>query len=93
MAAKARGLIIPSRGGLSAQQREQVRRLIGARPTAVLTDSALNRGIITSLTWFGVAIHAFRPDEYQAALIGLKREHVLAEALRWVGASALATLA
>ena len=82
----SRCLIVPSRGGLSAHQREQVRRLIGPRPTAVLTDSVINRGIITSLTWFGVPIHAFRPGEYQAALTWLKRETVLAEVLAVVGA-------
>ena len=82
----SRCLIVPSRGGLSAHQREQVRRLIGSRPTAVLTDSVINRGIITSLTWFGVSIHAFRPGEYQAALSWLKRENVLAEVLSVVGA-------
>lgn len=83
-----RCLIVPSRGGLSAHQREQVRRLIGSRPTAVLTDSVINRGIITSLTWFGVSIHAFRPGEYQAALTWLKREDVLPDVLEVVGASA-----
>jgi hypothetical protein len=82
----SRCLIVPSRGGLSAHQREQVRRLLGSRPTAVLTDSVINRGIITSLTWFGVSIHAFRPGEYQAALVWLKREGVLAEVLAAVGA-------
>jgi len=81
----SRCLIVPSRGGLSAHQREQVRRLIAARPTAVLTDSVINRGIITSLTWFGVPIHAFRPGEYQPALAWLKRENVLADVLELVG--------
>lgn len=83
----SRCLIVPSRGGLSAHQREQVRRLIKARPTAVLTDSVLNRGIITSLTWFGVSIRAFRPGEYQAALTWLQRESVLPDVLEVLGAS------
>lgn len=83
-----RCLIVPSRGGLSAQQREQVRRLIGRRPTAVLTDSALNRGIITSLTWFGVPIHAFQSGQYQAALTWLEREHVLTEVQHALGVRA-----
>lgn len=83
-----RCLIVPSRGGLSAHQREQVRRLLGSRPTAVLTDSVINRGIITSLTWFGVSIHAFRPGEYRAALSWLQRESLLAEVLEVVGTSA-----
>lgn len=83
----SRCLIVPSRGGLSAHQREQVRRLIGPRPTAVLTDSVLNRGIITSLTWFGVSIQAFRPGEYQAALTWLQRESVLPEVLDVLGTS------
>jgi hypothetical protein len=84
----SRCLIIPSRGGLTAHQREQVRRLLAARPTAVLTDSVINRGIITSLTWFGVPIHAFRPGEYREALSWLKREAVLAEVLDALGAGA-----
>jgi hypothetical protein len=83
-----RCLIVPSRGGLTAHQREQVRRLIAKRPTAVLTDSALNRGIITSLTWFGVPIHAFRPGEYRAALSWLGRETLLPEVQRLLGARA-----
>jgi len=83
-----RCLIVPSRGGLSAQQREQVRRLIGKRPTAVLTDSALNRGVITSLTWFGLPIHAFLPGEYRAALSWLEREHLLPEVERLLAAPA-----
>jgi hypothetical protein len=84
----SRCLIVPSRGGLSAHQREQVRRLLAARPTAVLTDSVINRGIITSLTWFGVPIHAFRPGEYQAALIWLERESVLPDVLELVNGRA-----
>lgn len=77
-----RCLIVPGSGGLSANQRGQTRRSIGGRPTAVLTDSALNRGIITSLTWFGAPIRAFRAGQYEAALRWLEREPLLAEVER-----------
>jgi hypothetical protein len=76
-----RCLIVPSSGGLTASQRQQVRRLFGKRPSAILTASLINRGIITSMSWFGMPARAFAPGAYREALGWLEREHLLAEVL------------
>lgn len=74
-----RCLIIPRAAGLTARQREEIRSVIGGRPTAVLTGSLINRCIITSLSWFKVPIHAFPAGSYR-------------EALRWLAAAELLPL-
>lgn len=77
-----RCLVVPRAGGLTARQREDTRRLIGARPCAVLTASLPNRCIITSLAWFGLPVRAFAPDAHYAALVWLERERLHAAVMR-----------
>jgi hypothetical protein len=78
----SRCLVIPRAAGLSPRQREDVRQLIGRRPTAVLTGSVVNRLIITSMSWFRVPVHVFAPTAHRAALAWLEREHLLDDVLR-----------
>jgi hypothetical protein len=42
----------------------------------------VNRGVITSLSWFEVPLRAFPPGAYRPALTGLERESLLAEVLQ-----------
>ena len=77
-----RSMVVPRPAGLTARQREEIRRLIGSRPTAVVTGSLVNRCIITSLSWFKVPIHAFAPGAYRDALRWLGCERLLASVLR-----------
>lgn len=77
-----RCLIVPRAAGLTPRQREDIRGLFGTRPTAVVTGSMINRCIITSLSWFGVRIHAFRTGAYRDALCWLDCEPLLPEVLR-----------
>lgn len=77
-----RGLVVPRPAGLTATQREEIRSLIGNRPTAVLTGSLVNRCIITSLSWFKVPIHAFTPGSYREALAWLGCEPLLPAVMR-----------
>jgi hypothetical protein len=64
-------------GGPSSKQREEMRVAFHeqpAPPTAIMTSSALVRGIITSLNWFlADKIAAFEPAELAAALQYLER--------------------
>lgn len=76
-----RCLIVPRVAGLTPRQREDIRGLFGARPTAVVTGSMINRCIITSLSWFGVRIHAFAAGAYRDALRWLECEPLLPEVL------------
>jgi hypothetical protein len=76
-----RCLVTPSPGGLTPRQREEAREQLGARRMAVLTASLINRGVITSLSWFKVPLCAFPPGAYRPALIWLEREPLLAEVL------------
>lgn len=58
-------------GGPSAKQRGALVTVFGDRPppTAVLTSSAIARGMVTALAWLkGNFIQAFKPDELAAAL-------------------------
>jgi len=77
-----RCLIVPRMSGLTPRQREDIRGLFGPRPTAVVTGSMINRCIITSLSWFGVRIHAFPTGAYRDALRWLGCEPLLPEVLR-----------
>ncbi|HTV20780.1 MAG TPA: hypothetical protein VMG12_18980 [Polyangiaceae bacterium] len=77
-----RGLVVPRAAGLTARQREEIRTLIGSRPTAVVTGSIVNRCIITSLSWFKVPIHAFAPGSYREALEWLECEPLLPAVMR-----------
>jgi hypothetical protein len=76
-----RCLIMPSPGGLTARQREEAREQLGGRRTAVLTASIVNRGIITSLSWFKVPLCAFPLGAYGPALLWLERAPLLADVL------------
>lgn len=77
-----RCLVVPRGAGLTPRQREEIRGLIGKRPTAVVTGSLINRCIITSLSWFGVSIHAFATGAYRDALRWLDCEPLLPAVLR-----------
>lgn len=77
-----RCLVVPRVAGLTPRQREDIRGLFGARPTAVVTGSMINRCIITSLSWFGVRIHAFPAGAYRDALRWLECEPLLPAVLR-----------
>jgi hypothetical protein len=74
--------IVPRAAGLTPRQREDIRGLFGSRPTAVVTGSMINRCIITSLSWFGLRIHAFTTGAYRDALRWLEWGPLLAEVLR-----------
>ena len=82
MGSVERTLIMPRPAGLSARQREEVRGVIGSRPTAVVTASLANRCIITSLSWFRMPIHAFAPGSYREALAWLGCEPLLPAVMR-----------
>ena len=75
-------LIVPRPAGVTATQREEIRRLVGNRPMAVVTGSLVNRGVITSLSWFKIPIHAFAPGAYRDALRWLDAEPLLPSVLR-----------
>lgn len=80
---ETRGVIVFTLGGgPDSKQREQLRLATEGAPVppvAILTPSALVRGIITSLNWFmgGQAIAAFAPSDLEGALVFLAaRGHV-----------------
>ncbi len=69
---KLRGILVvaPPRASLSAAQRSDVARTMketGAS-TAVVTDSALVRGVARAIGFLGVPVRAFAPAEIASAL-------------------------
>ncbi|MEO8877673.1 MAG: hypothetical protein ABI461_18920, partial [Polyangiaceae bacterium] len=58
-------------------------------PTAVVTASAIARGAVAALSWFGIEIRAFSPEKWQDALTFLKvqeqRREVFARLVRTCG--------
>jgi hypothetical protein len=65
-----RGLVITDGAGPNGRQREQLVALpqVTAAPFAVVTPSAVARGIVTALGWLGQSIKAFSPARIDDAL-------------------------
>jgi hypothetical protein len=64
-------LIFSDGGGPNAHQRKLYAREVArskSRPRAVVTASALARGIVTAISWLGPRMKAFSPDELPEAL-------------------------
>lgn len=72
------GLIVTDGGGPNAQQRkaldEQLKHQRGT-PRAVVTSSAIARGIVTATSWLGHRLKAFSPDELSLAFEFLEVPH------------------
>jgi hypothetical protein len=64
------GLAITDGGAPSAAQRHRFVTTLGEqRPVAaVVTDSALVRGVVTALAWFSVGIRSYSPAAFAAGL-------------------------
>ena len=67
--ARSRTLVFTDGGGPSTIQRKRANDLLRGQEstTAVVTSSALVRGIVVSLSWFNPKIRAFSPEEGVAA--------------------------
>jgi len=62
-------LVLTDGGAPTGAQREQLRRRLGrACWTAVITDKALVRGVVTAIRWFNPTLCAFAPWEVREAL-------------------------
>jgi hypothetical protein len=71
------GCVVVTDGGApSSAQRERMRQhvVVGSCWTAVITDKALVRGVVTAIRWFNPTLCAFAPWEF-------------AEAFKFVGVS------
>lgn len=76
---RMRSFIITDGGSPNAKQRQEVNDNLKGRKSiaAVVSGSAMVRGVVTALTWFNAGIKVFSPEESVAALkyLGLdKRE-------------------
>lgn len=56
---------------VTAKQRAEARKLSRVRIAAII-DSAVMRGVVTALSWFGVKIAAFAPDRLEHAIAALE---------------------
>jgi hypothetical protein len=67
---KARGLSFTDGGAPSSTQRRQTNDALGGRTvrTAVVTPSAVARGVVTAMSWFNSELKAFAPGDLKAAL-------------------------
>ena len=67
-------LIFTEGGGPTATQRRFLNTLLGARsvPVAVMSSSAVIRGVVTALSWFNRKIRAFPPTGLRDALAYLE---------------------
>jgi hypothetical protein len=65
-----RGLVITEGAGPNGRQRERLVALpqVTASPFAVVTSSAVARGIVTALSWLGQSVKAFSPAKIDDAL-------------------------
>ncbi|HYQ26559.1 MAG TPA: hypothetical protein VER04_05045 [Polyangiaceae bacterium] len=70
--AKIRGVVVvaPARASLNAAQRADVAQFVRASgaSVAVVTDSALMRGVARAVGFLGVQVRAFSPTEQSEAL-------------------------
>jgi len=62
---RIRTIVFTDGGGPNTVQRAAVNKLIGEKPSpgAIITQSAVVRGIVTALSWFNPAIQAFHPRD------------------------------
>ena len=62
-------LIVSNGGGPNSAQRAEIDRLSywRDRPTAIVTESAIARGIVTAILWTGKNIRAFYPHQIDDA--------------------------
>lgn len=78
-----RAVVISLGGGPSAKQRKQLMDVSGGRaakiPCAIMTESAVVRGITTAISWFVPEVRSFRLDELEEALAYLRITTPVAE--------------
>jgi hypothetical protein len=82
-------MVFTAGGGPTSKQRERLRSAVPSSipPTAIMTDSPLVRGIITSINWFvNNPLSAFHPDDLQGALRHIARSGPPIDAAKIVGA-------
>lgn len=69
------GMVLTDGGTPTTAQRDRMRKVDGGavRCNAIISDSAIVRGVVTAVSWFNPKICAFAPDEFSRAckLIGL----------------------
>jgi hypothetical protein len=72
--ARVRTLAVTHSGAPTAAQRREMNDLLGGRPGlgAVLSTSAMVRGVVTAFSWFNPQIKAFSPAEQNEAFKHLK---------------------
>jgi hypothetical protein len=63
-------------GAPHVRQRAELARVLAGAPvrSAVLTGSAITRGVVTAIAWLGVPVRAFRPDAWEEILAYLRLE-------------------
>jgi len=83
------GCVVLTDGGApTSAQREQMRKHLSHGPcwTAVITDKALVRGVVTAIRWFNPKICAFAPWEVHEAFrfVGVRADEIphICEVLR-----------
>jgi hypothetical protein len=66
-------LVDTAGGGINAAQRGQIQEVMARAKlrASVLTDSAMVRGAVTALAWFGIPIRAFPRSDRAAAIDAL----------------------
>jgi hypothetical protein len=74
---KVRTLVFTDGGGPDVKQREKINQFLQGQETrvGVISNSVINRGAITALSWFNKGIKSFRPDEWQGAFEYLEIAH------------------
>lgn len=80
-------LVFTAGGGPTTKQRERLRISVPSSipPTAIMTDSALVRGIITSINWFvNNPLSAFDHQDLEGALRHLARDGAAIDAAKLV---------
>jgi hypothetical protein len=68
---RLRGILVIPRGTrITPKQRVEVQKWfeVNKARAALVTDSAVSRGVVTALSWFGVAIKAYRESELEDAM-------------------------
>ncbi|HTU59705.1 MAG TPA: hypothetical protein VMF89_14740 [Polyangiales bacterium] len=81
-------LVFTAGGGPTSKQRERLRAAVPSSipPTAIMTDSALVRGIITSINWFvNNPLSAFDHDDLKGALRHIARGGATVDPAKVVG--------
>lgn len=82
-----RGFTLTLGGSPTAKQRKQLRDAVGTLSTrgAIVTDSALVRGVVTALNWMTqIEMQAFRMNDLKRALAYIElKNHTGLEALLW----------